>query len=174
MDKCTLHSVSLQHSLSVSSSSIGPRTPEVLTKPLHQRIYFAMQNTGVKCSTGESECTARVHAHAMKLHSFIHSYMYTYYVIATCKAQLQHCFKLECKLFTVYVAIFFPVPIPLEPCISQHDKAVGDHCCPKYPWHQLSLSLCYKQPSALGSKQYRLNPDVIGQMYYSCINIWRR
>ena len=67
-----------------------------------------MQNTGVKCSTGESECTARVHAHAMNNHSFIHSFIHVHiYVIATCKAQLQHCFELECKLFTVYVAIFF-------------------------------------------------------------------
>ena len=91
--------------------------------------------------------------------SFIHVHIH---VIATCKAQLQRCFKLECKLFTVYVAIFFPVPIPLEPCVSQYDKAVGDHCCPKYLTPTLSDSLCYKQPSALRSKQYRLNPDVIG------------
>ena len=93
----------------------------------------------------EGECTARVHAHGQFVHtmiSFIHSFIHTWmhiYVIATCKTQLQHC-KLDCLLVSV-CGNFFQYQFLLEPCISQYDKAVGSHCCPKYltPKHTLGM-----------------------------------
>lgn len=99
----SVHTVSLQHPLAVSS---GPRAPEVLTRPLHQRIYCAIQNTGAECSTGDAGrvsalqgCMHMGNSYIQWFHSFIHTCMHIY-VIATCKTQLQHC-KLDCLLVSV-------------------------------------------------------------------------
>ena len=155
---------SLQHSLAVSSSSIGPRTPEVLTKPLHQEFTLPCRTPVSNALLGrvsvlQGTCTCN---EISFIHSFIHVHIY---VIATCKAQLQHCFKLERKLFTVYVAIFFQYQFLWNFAFLNMTRLWVIIAAPNI-WHQLSVSLCYKQPSALRSKQYRLNPDVIGLNVY--------
>ena len=123
-------------------------TRSILTRPLHQIIYCAIQNTGAKWSTGDGGrvsalqgCMHMGNSYIQWFHSSIHTCMHIY-VIATCKTQLQHC-KLDCLLVSV-CGNFFQYQFLLEPCIFQYDKAVGSHSLIPRPCEAMGSHWCPK------------------------------